>query len=41
MEAHEQLEELILDRETMEVKEEYGQQVRSDCIRRKMVHSAA
>ena len=32
MEAHKQLEELILDRETMEVQEEHGQQIRSDAV---------
>ena len=37
MAAHDQLEELILDRETMETRKP----VRTGCIRRKMVHSAA
>ena len=38
MEAHQQLEELVLDRATMEVKKRYGQQARSDRIRGQMVH---
>ena len=41
MAAHEQLEELILDRDTMEDKEETRQPVRTDRIRRKMVHTAS
>ena len=32
MEAHDQLEELILDRETMETKKKTGQPVRTGCI---------
>ena len=40
MAAHEQLEELTLDRDTMETKKETGQPVRSGRIRRKMVHSS-
>ena len=41
MAAHEQLEELILDRDTMEDQEETWQPVCSGCIRRKMVHTAS
>ena len=41
MEAHQQLEELILDRDTYAEKDRYGQQDGSDCIRRQMVHSSA
>ena len=41
MAAHEQLEELILDRDTMEAKKETWQPVCSGCIRRKMVHTAS
>lgn len=40
MEAHDQLEELCLDRATMEVKRN-GQQARSGSIRRKMVHTTS
>ena len=39
MAAHDQLEELILDRETMEAKKETGQPVCTGCLRRKMVHT--
>ena len=39
MAAHEQLEELTLDRDTMETKKKLGQPVCPGCIRRKMVHS--
>ena len=41
MAAHEQLEELTLDRETMETKEETWQPVRSGCLRRKMVYTTS
>ena len=41
MEAHDQLEELILDRETMEDQEKARQPVCPDRLRRKMVHTAA
>ena len=41
MAAHEQLEELILDRDTYGDKEETRQPVRTDRIRRKMVHTAS
>ena len=40
MAAHDQLEELILDRETMEAKKKTWQPVRSGCLRRKMVHTS-
>ena len=39
MEAHQQLEELVLDRATAEVKKEYGQQTGSGMLRRQMVHT--
>ena len=39
MAAHEQLEELILDRDYHGDQEETGQPVCPGCIRRKMVHS--
>ena len=39
--AHKQLEELVLDRATMEVKKDMGNKHGSDCIRRKMVHTAS
>ena len=41
MAAHEQLEELILDRDTMEAKKKTGQPVCAGCIRRKMVYPAS
>ena len=41
MEAHEQLEELILDRDTMETKKETWQPAGTGCIRRKMVHTTS
>ena len=40
-EAHQQLEELILDREDHHHEAGHGQQIRSDRIRRKMVHPSA
>ena len=39
MEAHEQLEELVLDRATMEVKKDMGNKLAQICIRGKMVHT--
>ena len=41
MEAHAQLEELVLDRDTMAVKEGHGQQDGSDRIRGQVVYSPA
>ena len=41
MEAHEQLEELVLDRATMEVKKDMGNKLSPDRIRRKMVHTTS
>ena len=41
MEAHKQLEELVIDRATMEVKKDLGNQTGSGCIRRKMVHTTS
>ena len=41
MEAHRQLEELVLDRDTYEAKKDMGNKTGSDRLRRKMVHSAA
>ena len=40
MEAHHQLEELVLDRATMDVKKDMGNRTGSDCLRRKMVHTS-
>ena len=41
MAAHDQLEELILDRETMEAKKKTWKPDGSGCIRRKMVHTTS
>ena len=40
-EAHQQLEELILDRATYEVKEQMAKKLCPGCIRRKMVYTTA
>ena len=40
MEAHRQLEELVLDRATMETKKDLGNKFAQNRIRRKMVHAA-
>ena len=39
MEAHQQLEELILDRATTEVKKDMGNKLAQICLRRQMVHT--
>ena len=42
MEAHRQLEELSLDRATMEIKERHGQSnYAQTCLRRQMVHTTS
>ena len=41
MEAHRQLEELVLDRDTMNVKKDMGNKMAQHRLRRKMVHTAA
>ena len=40
MEAHKQLEELVLDRATMETKKDMGNKLSQIVYRRKMVHSS-
>lgn len=41
MEAHDQLEELVLDRDTLSAKKEMGNRLANVVIRRKMVHSSS